>query len=111
MADQTLRRLPPRQRTLLALLLAPIGLVLLVGGVLATVASAGLAGHAAGVLIALIALVLLGIAHGLFYSARQDRAEQRLDAAIQATAGSCGRECGLAGCGAVDCAVQALPRR
>jgi len=111
MADQVLRRVPPRQRTLLALLLAPIGLVLLVGGVLAMVASAGLGGHLAGVLLALISLVLLGIAHGLFYSARQDRAEASLDAAIQAVAGSCGRECGSTPCEAVDCAVQALPRR
>ena len=111
MADQVLRRVPPRQRALLALLLAPIGLVLLVAGALAAVASAGLAGHLAGVLIALISLVLLGVAHGLFYSARQDRAEQQLDAAIQATAGSCGRDCGSTACGAADCAVQALPRR
>jgi drug/metabolite transporter (DMT)-like permease len=125
-----LRRVPPRRRALLALLLAPIGVALLAGGVLVTVASAGPAGHLVGVLVGLISLVLLGIAHGLFQSARQDRAEQRLDAAIRAAsapcgpaagacgsaAGACGSAAGACGSGACGsaaagaCAAKALPR-
>jgi hypothetical protein len=95
--QDVLRRVPPRRRVLLALLLAPIGVALLVVGVLVTVASAGLAGHLAGVLVALISLVLLGIAYGLFHSARRDNAEQRLDAAIRAAA----RDCDAGFCGAL----------
>jgi len=92
-----LRRVPPRRRVLLALLLAPIGVALLVGGLLVAAAAAGPAGHLAGVLTALISLVLLGIAQGLFHSARQDRAEQRLDQAIVAAAGPCGSSCATQG--------------
>jgi hypothetical protein len=114
MADrEALRRVPPRQRTLLALLLAPVGLALLAGGVLVALGTSGAFARLAGSLVALLALALLGVAHGLFWSARRDRAEQLLDQAIQDTAGSagsCGRDC-LTACGATDCAVPSLPRR
>jgi hypothetical protein len=114
MADRdALGRVPPRQRTLLALLLAPVGLALLAVGVLVALGTSGALARLAGSLVALLALGLLGVAHGLFWSARRDRAEQLLDQAIQDTAGStgsCGRDC-LTACGSTDCAVQALPRR
>jgi hypothetical protein len=114
MADrEALRRVPPRQRTLLALLLAPVGLALLAGGALVALGTSGALAPLAGLLVALLALGLLGVAHGLFWSARRDRAEQLLDQAIRAAAGStgsCGRDC-LTACGSTDCAVQALPRR
>jgi hypothetical protein len=94
MADRdALRRVPPRQRNLLALLIAPAGLALLAGGVLVGLGTSGVFNRLAGVLVVLLALGLLGVAHGLFWSARRDRAEQLLDQAIRATglcgAGSC----------------------
>jgi len=108
-----LRRVPPRQRTLLALLITPVGLALLVGGVLVGLGTSALLARLAGLLVAGLALVLLGVAHGLFWSARQDRAEQLLDQAIRDTAGSCDStgDCGSAVCGNSACAVKALPRR
>lgn len=113
MADRdALRGVPPRQRALLALLLAPVGLALLVGGVLVAVGASGGLVRSFGALLAVLALGLLGVAHGLFWSARRDRAEQQLDRVLEAAAGSvssCSRDC-LTACGSTDCAVQALPR-
>jgi hypothetical protein len=108
-----LRRVPPRQRTLLGLLITPVGLALLVGGVLVGLGTSALPARSAGLLVAGLALVLLGVAHGLFWSARQDRAEQLLDQAIRDTAGSCDStgDCGSGVCGSSACAVKALPRR
>jgi membrane protein implicated in regulation of membrane protease activity len=113
MQGSQLSQVPPRQRTLLALLIVPVGLALLAGGALVVLGTSVALARLAGLLVALLALGLLGVAHGLFWSARRDRAEQLLDRTIQDTAGStasCGRDC-LTGCGATDCAVQALPRR
>ncbi len=110
--SQVLGQVPARQRRLLAVLLAPLGLVLLVAGVLAMVLSGSLAGHLVGAVLAAFALLLLGIAQGLHRSAsltERALAEQRLDAAIlSADGGSCGGDCGS--CGVDDCAVKSLPR-
>ena len=112
MADrEALRRVPPRQRTLLALLITPVGLALLAGGVLVALGTSAVMARLVGLLIALLALVLLGVAHGLFWSARRDRAEQRLDQAIREAAGTCDSSGDCGACGVSDCAVKALPRR
>ncbi|HEX4728098.1 MAG TPA: hypothetical protein VH298_09885 [Jatrophihabitans sp.] len=112
MADRdALRRVPPRQRTLLALLIVPVGLALLAGGLLVGLGASGVFNRLAGVLVALLALGLLGVAHGLFWSARRDRAEQLLDQAIRDAARACDSSGDCGACGVSDCAVQALPRR
>lgn len=110
--QDVLSQVPARQRRLLAVLLSPLAVVLLVAGVLAVVLSGSPAGHLVGAVLAIFALLLLGIAQGLFRSAAlTDRAlaEERLDAAIlSADGGSCGGSCDS--CGVDDCAVKSLPR-
>ncbi|HTZ45033.1 MAG TPA: hypothetical protein VMB79_14315 [Jatrophihabitans sp.] len=107
MQPSELSRIPARHRQHLALLIAPVAVVLLLAGVLLAWRAGSPAGHVAGVLVALCASGLLAVAHGLFWSARADVREQRLDEAILATAGPCGGECGSCD---TDCAVKALPR-
>ena len=68
----------------------PVSLVLLVAGVLLAWGAGSPVGHLVGVLVALVALVLLGIGQGLLTSARRDEREQRLDDAIRAATGPCG---------------------
>lgn len=102
-----LSRVPPRQRRFLSLLLAPVGLALLVAGGLLAVGAGALIDHLIGGLLIVVALLLLGIAHGLFWSARRDDYEARLDEAALAVGGACGSDCGEC---AGDCAVKALPR-
>jgi hypothetical protein len=115
MPDSQLSQVPLRQREQLARLLAPVGSVLLAGGLLLGWRAESIPGHLVGTVVGLIALLLLGVAWGLRRSAALDRraeAEAELDAAILAVAGGdcsdCGGECGS--CGVADCAVKALPR-
>jgi hypothetical protein len=104
-----LRLVPPRQRQFLSLLIGPVGLLLLVAGGLLAWRPGAWAGHLIGAVIAVIAVLLLGVAHGLFWSARRDRYEARLDAAVLAAGGgACGSDCDS--CTGDDCAVKALPR-
>lgn len=107
-----LSRVPVRHRRQLGLLMLPVALVLLAAGVLLAWRAGSPAGHLVGVLVALVALVLLGVGQGLFSSARRDEREQRLDAAIRAATGPCGNDCGTgaSACDSTDCAVKALPR-
>ncbi|MFL6163017.1 MAG: hypothetical protein ACJ74U_12400 [Jatrophihabitantaceae bacterium] len=100
---------PARQRRQLALLMLPVAAVLLAAGMLLAWRAGSVAGHLVGALVALIALVLLGVGQGLLSSARRDDHEQRLDEAIRAATGPCGNDCG-SGCASNDCAVRALPR-
>src|SRR6185437_3837789 len=102
---------PPRQRRQLAVLLLPVATALLAAGVLLGWLAAGPAGHLVGVLVALLALALLGVGYGLLRSAGADEQERLLDEAIRQATGPCGTDCGSAGCGSTDCAVRALPRR
>jgi len=114
-----LSSVPSRQRRQLAILLLPVSVVLLAAGVLLGWGGRSLAGQLVGVLVAVIALILLGVGYGLLSSARRDEREHRLDEAIRATTGPCGGDCGSSGsdgcgsdgCGVTDCAVKALPRR
>lgn len=103
-----LTAVPPRQRQFLALLIGPVAALLLVVGAMLTWRSGAVVGHVSGVLIAVLALLLLGVAHGLFWSARRDRYEAQLDEAALAVGGACGSDCGS--CAGEDCAVKALPR-
>jgi hypothetical protein len=108
-----LDQIPPRRRRLLAGSLAPLALALLVAGVLVTALSGGLAGPLFGAVVTAFALLLLAIVQGLLRSARlteQDERERDVDAAILATTGPCGSDCGSGACGVDDCAVKALPR-
>lgn len=107
----SLTSVPPRQRRRLALMLTPLALVLLVAGLLPAIGAPGLAWKLVGVLVCALALALAGVAIGLRRTAESDdraRREAELDAAIMATAGACGGDCGT--CGPQDCAVKALPR-
>ncbi|MDQ2837380.1 MAG: hypothetical protein M3Y42_04550 [Actinomycetota bacterium] len=115
--DVALSRVPVRARRQLAAMLTPIGVVLLIAGVLSAILSDSITGRLVGPVVALIALLLLAISTGLFRSARLDERaglERQLDEAILATAGAAdcgGSGCGGAGaCGVADCAVRALPR-
>jgi hypothetical protein len=111
-----LHRVPPRQRRQLGVLLSPVAAVLLVAGVLLGWLAGSPAGHLIGVLVALLALALLGVGYGLLRSAGADERERLLDEAIRQATGPCGAECGSAGCGSTDCgstdcAMRTLPRR
>jgi uncharacterized membrane protein YbjE (DUF340 family) len=123
-----LGRVPARRRQQLAVLLSPVAAVLLIAGVLLGWRAGSPAGHLAGAVLTLLALMLLGIGYGLLRSVRIQARERRLDEAILATAGVCGtaadgtvgsvvnaapacrQVCGTDACAAVDCAVRALPR-
>ena len=101
---------PPRQRRQLAVLLLPVATALLVAGVLLGWLAASPGGHLVGVLVALLALAMLGVGYGLLRSARADEREWRLDETIREATGPCGSSCGSAGCADTECAVRALPR-
>ena len=116
-----LHRVPPRQRRQLAVLLLPAAAALLAVGLLLGWLAASPAGHLVGALVALLALVLLGVGYGLLRSAHADERERLLDEAIRQATGPCGSDsgsadcgsadCGSTGCGSTDCAVRTLPRR
>ena len=80
----------------MSLALAPLGLVLLVAGVL-TSSRDGIGWKLAGLLVAVLALALLGVAWGLRRSAALTEAaaaERRLDGVLAAAARSQGGACG-----------------
>jgi hypothetical protein len=109
----SLTQIPPAERRKMAMALLPIATVLLVAGLMPVMVTSSLAWKLVGVAVMLIATVLSGMVLGLRRSAVEDEAagrEAELDAAILATAGSCGSECGTGACGVDDCAVKALPR-
>jgi len=126
--QQTLAQVPPAQRRRLAFMLVPLGIALLVAGLAPVVADSSTSLTVVGALVAVLALGILAVAHGLHRSARRDdalRAEAELDATLMAMAGSCdthGSDCGgshatgpcgedCGECGVDDCAVKSLPRR
>ncbi len=97
--NDELTRIPPARRRRMALVLAPLGVVLLVAGALA-VAGPGAAWKLVGLLVCVLAVGLLGVAWGLVRSASLTdamAAERRLDEAIIAASGGCGSVCGSAG--------------
>jgi len=97
--SEQLNAIPPARRRRMALAVAPVGAVLLVAGILA-VSRPGIGWMLVGLLVALLALVLLGIAWGLWRSAALTEAavaEQRLDEVLTAAAAAAGAVCGSAG--------------
>jgi hypothetical protein len=100
--NDELTAIPPAQRRRMALMLAPVGVVLLVAGGLA-VSLDGAGWTVAGVLVAMLAMALLGVAWGLWRSAALSEAaaaERRLDEVLAAAARSQGATCGAGGDGA-----------
>jgi hypothetical protein len=100
--------IPPATRRRMAWMLLPIAVVLLAAGLLSIAIPAALAWKIVGAVVLLIAVVLLGVAHGLYHSARSDEAAQHeaaLDAAILAAA-PCGSDCGASACGLAHCAAR-----
>ncbi len=89
--SEQLEAIPPARRRRMALVLAPLGGVLLAAG-LVTVSRHGVGWTVLGLLVELLALVLVGIAWGLWRSAaltEATQAEQRLDEVLlAATAGA-----------------------
>jgi multisubunit Na+/H+ antiporter MnhC subunit len=94
----------------MAMALLPLALVVLIAGFLPMTLQSSVGWKIVGAVVILIAILLLGVTIGLRTSATRDEHEAALDAAILATAGPCGSECGTGGCGVDDCAVKALPR-
>lgn len=92
------------------MLLSPVAAALLVAGLLLGWRAGSAGGHLVGLLVALLALALLGVGYGLLRSAGADEQERLLDEAIRQATGPCGTDCGTTGCGSTDCAVKALPR-
>lgn len=114
MVSEELNAIPVAHRRRMALALTPLGGVLLIAGILALF-RAGVGWKLAGLLVAALALVLLGIAWGLRRSATLTEAvdaERQLDEVLAAaaadagggTCGSIGQACGSSsadgGCGA-----------
>jgi hypothetical protein len=94
-----LTAISPARRRRMVLALAPVGLVLLLTGVLA-VSLDGLAWKLAGLLVVAVSVVLLGVAWGLHRSAaltEAAEAEHRLDEVLTAAAAEAGVSCGPAG--------------
>lgn len=101
-----------RQRRLLSLLIAPLAVLLLIAGMLSLTMARSLPGHLIGAVVALFALILLGIAQGIRRSVKLDEraaAERQLDEAILATSPACASDCGSGLCGVDDCAIKARP--
>jgi hypothetical protein len=118
--SEQLNAIPPAHRRRMSLALAPLGGVLLVAGALG-VFHHGAGWKVAGLLVAVLALVLLGIAWGLRRSAALTEAadaERRLDEVLTAAAaeagggmcGSTGLACGSAGADG-GCGAACLTRR
>ena len=107
-----LSAVPVAQRQRMAFMLLPLGIVLLVAGVLPLLLASALLAKIGGLVVALVALLIVGVAYGLQRSARLDelvQLEQAVDEAILAgSGGGCGSDC--TSCGVDDCAVKALPR-
>lgn len=97
--NDELTAIPPARRRQLALALTPLGLVLLLTGVLA-VSLEGVGWKLAGLLVVVLAVLVLAVAWGLRRSAAVSEAaeaERRLDEVLTAAAGSAGAMCGEAG--------------
>jgi hypothetical protein len=110
--NDDLNAIPPARRRRMSLMLAPVGVVLLLAGIL-TLSLDGVGWKLAGLLVMALAVVLLGVAWGLRRSAALSEAldeataaEQRLDEVLVAAAGSSGVACGSAGsvCGVAGAA-------
>ncbi|HEX8303334.1 MAG TPA: hypothetical protein VF612_00530 [Jatrophihabitans sp.] len=97
--NDALTTIPSAQRRRMALMLAPVGVVLLVAGVL--VASLdGVGWIVAGLLVAVLAVALLAVAWGLWRSVALSEAaaaERQLDEVLAAAARSQGAACGGVG--------------
>jgi hypothetical protein len=94
--NDELTAIPPPHRQRMALLLTPVGVVLLVAGALA-VSLDGVGWTLTGGLVALLAVALLGVAWGLWRSVALSEAaaaERRLDEVLAAAARSQGAACG-----------------
>ena len=94
--NDELTAIPSAQRRRMALMLAPVGVVLLVAGVL-VVSLGGGGWTVAGMLVTLLAVALLGVAWGLWRSVALSEAaaaERRLDEVLAAAARSQGAACG-----------------
>ena len=94
----------------MSMALLPLALVVLIAGILPVALQTSIGWKIVGAAVIVVAMLLLGVTVGLRASATMDERESKLDAAILATAGPCGSDCGSAACGASDCAVKALPR-
>jgi len=102
--NDELHAIPPARRRRMALALAPLGLALLVAGVLA-MSLDGIGWTLTGLLVAALALVLVGVAWGLRRSAALSEAataEERLDEVLVTAAGASGVTCGGAGADGAD---------
>jgi hypothetical protein len=115
--SEQLNAIPPAHRRRMALALAPLGGVLLVAGIVAAFRD-GIGWRLAGLLVAGLALVLLGIAWGLRRSAALSEAaaaERQLDEVLAAAAGGgvCGSSGLACGSGSADggCGAACLTRR
>ena len=118
--SEQLNAIPPTHRRRMAWALMPLGAVLLIAGILAA-SRDGAGWKLAGLTVAALALVLLGIAWGLRRSAALTAAadaERRLDeeltaAAAEAGAGVCGSTGLACGSGGADggCGAACLTRR
>jgi hypothetical protein len=123
----SLTRIPIEGRRDIVLWLTPMAALLLICGILPTVAGAPLQWQLAGAGVALIAGVLLGIVYGLYRSVSAERvllAESLLDDALIAATASAGSGCGDAICGVAggcaspgasgltdrECAAETIPR-
>jgi hypothetical protein len=94
----------------MAIALLPLALVILVAGILPVALQTSIGWKIVGAAVSVVAMLLLGVTIGLHASAAKDEREAKLDAAILATAGPCGSDCGSGACSASDCAVRTLPR-
>jgi hypothetical protein len=102
--------IPPARRRRMALALAPLGMALLVTGVLAATLD-GLGWKLSGLFVAVLATVLLALAWGLRRSASLSEAvdaERRLDEVLATAAGSGGSVCAPAGSGGATCGASGL---
>jgi hypothetical protein len=94
----------------MAMVLLPLALVVLIAGILPVALHTGVGWKIVGAVVILVSMLLLGVTIGLHTSATKDERGAEFDAAILATAGPCGSDCGSGACGVDDCAVKALPR-
>ena len=105
--NDELTAIPPARRRRMAVALAPLGVVLLLAGVLA-VSLEGIGWKLAGLLVVMLAVLVLAVAWGLRRSAALSEAaeaERRLDEVLVAAAGSAGAMGGKIGAAGAEGAV------